>query len=454
MENPLPITFTAPNEKYGNYSNLDLTTGTLITSQTGGVNTRYSNVSPRFGFDATIAPNTVIRGGFGINFFASDIQKAFHLLNPPYAYASGTVTYTTPLSAGIVSPTTNLSGSVVSKTSNFRDAYTEQFNLLVQRDFRGNVLTVGYVGNLGRHLLSQVPNLGVPAPSGSSMVPARPYAGLLSNVNTIQFWGGYAASNYNSLQTSFQRRFQRGFTLNANYTLAHTMGDVNETNDAQAGYGLLPSQIGTYDYGNGIIDVRHRIAVTADYQIPFSHGAPHWAQSVFGGWQINALSFWQTGLPIPIVSSVTQTTNSTGQALAYINLPTITTDRPNRIGNPALSHPTISQFFNVSDFVRQPIGTAGNAGVNQVYGPHQRRTDLSFLKAFPIYEQFRGEFRAEAFNISNTPNFAAPGGTITGFTQNAAGQFIANNAGGFGVITATSPGSAARQFQFALKVYF
>jgi Carboxypeptidase regulatory-like domain/TonB dependent receptor len=450
--------YSAPSEENGNNADINLTTGKLVISPTAGVGTRYSNVAPRFGFAATVLPNTVVRGGYGITFFASDVQTAFNLLNPPYSYSSGTVTSKTPLSQGIASPAapsaTALAGQLTAKPFNFHDAYVEQFNLLLQRDFNGNVFTVGYVGSLGRHLLSEIPNFNLPAPSGSSVVPSQPFADVLPNVNTIDYWGDFASSSYNSLQASFQRRFRQGLAFNANYTWAHALDDEDDQGDQEVGYGLEPTKASTYDYGNSYLDVRHHIAVTANYEIPFANHSGRLMKGIFAGWQANVLSFWQTGLPFSITSAVTQTANSTGNALAYTNLNYVTVDRPNRIANPVLSNSSPNLFFNVAAFARQPIGTAGDAGRNILYGPHQRRTDLSLSKSFPIYERVTGLFRVEAFNISNTPDFSPPGSQITAYQENANGRYVATTAGGFGVITAITPSSFGRELQFVMKIRF
>ncbi|NUQ28752.1 MAG: TonB-dependent receptor [Acidobacteriaceae bacterium] len=448
--------FSAPNEKDGYFSNLDLNTLTLVTNQTGGIKTNYANIAPRIGFAESITPTFVIRGGFGLTFYANDIQNAFYLQNPPYSFATGTLTSTTALSSGVAaapasSSTTALSGAVWSKPFGYRNAYVEQFNLLMQKDLRGNVVTIGYVGELGRHLNAQIPNINLPAPSGSATVPGLVYASQLPNVNTIQYFGSFAASNYHSLQTSFERRLSHGLTINGNYTFAHTLDNTNnQGTEGDAGYGLQPAKVSTYDYGNSTLDVRHRIAVTANYAIPF-RSANRITQAALGNWQVNALSFWQTGTPFAITSAVTQ------NGRAYINLPTVTVDRPDLIGNPFLDHPTpITGFLNPAAFARQAIGTAGNAGRNIMHGPHQRRTDLSLFKSFPIRDTLNLQLRAECFNISNTPNFALPNGQISSYsaTPDANGRYVATAAGNFGISTSTATGSAARQFQFAAKITF
>lgn len=128
---------------------------------------------------------------------------------------------------------------------------------------------------------------------------------------------------------------------------------------------------------------------------------------MLGGLRFNGLGFWQTGAPLTVTSSVDQ-----ASGLATINLPTVTTDRPN-VAAHVVTNGTLTQFFNVSAFAQQPLGTAGNEGRNQYYGPHLRRGDLSLFKTIPVHERAQLELRAECINITNTPNFDRPNHTIT-----------------------------------------
>ena len=270
--------YTRPNEKYGRNSNFDLNSLSYIVNQTGGVQTEHHDFSPRFGFDATIAPGTILRGGFGLAFFAGDSAFNLVLNNQPAAYSSGVVFSPVPLSragepAAVVQSTVVPSGSLTAKQSNLADAYLEQFNLLFQKEYRGTVLSVGYVGQLGRHLFDESPNFADPAPSGPNTPNAPPpaliYAAKLTNVTGINYFGSFGSSSYHSLQISLERRISHGLTANVNYTYAHGLDDVFSQFDGDAGFGLQPSKIGTYDYGSSPIDVQSRFAGTFSYDLPF-----------------------------------------------------------------------------------------------------------------------------------------------------------------------------------------
>ena len=364
---------------------------------------------------------------------------------PPNSYSSGTQVVTrAAISAGIPAPTqssaTTLSGSISQKDRDFRTSVMEQYNLFVQQRFSRYTITIGYVGELGRHLLQSIPNIDIPAASGSSVRYPAPYASTLANVNTIQAYRPGGVSAYNSLQTSVQRQYSNGLLFNGNYTWAHGLDDVrNGGAGSTEAYGLLPNQIRQYDYSNSSIDVRQRAALTVSYELPFGKAGNGVEKFALAGWQLNSLGFWQTGIPFTVTSAV-----------AHINLPTITTDRPNVIANPNAATKALTEFFNISAFAAQPTGTAGDARRNLLYGPHQRRLDLSLFKNIELARELKMQFRVECFNITNTPNFLIPNAQVTAF--NSAG--IATSAGSFGQITQTNPGINPRQYQFAAKLVF
>ncbi len=145
-------------------------------------------------------------------------------------------------------------------------------------------------------------------------------------------------------------------------------------------------------------------------------------------------------------------TDSTTQAngLARVNLPTITSDKPNVVGQVNTGGGSLTQFFNTSAFAAQPIGTLGSEARNQVFGPHLRRGDLSLFKTVPVREGVKLELRAECFNFTNTPNFAQPNAIISAYGTTG----VPSTANGFGTITSTAFGFSGRQYQFAGRFVF
>lgn len=452
--------FTPASEKDGKNSRFDLPTLRIVTGKTAGAQTDYSNINPRFGFAFSPQAGFVIRGGFGISHFADDLVQALILANPPNGYQTGQVTYNTSISAGVTVPTPQSSdtsalfGAITAKPALFRHTYVEQFNLLIQKEARGTVFTAGYVGEVGRKLQQFFSNIDVAVPSGPQAAgappPPAPYAAALPNVNTIVNAADGGSSSYHSLQTSIERRLYKGLSANVNYTFAHGLDDAQNQQDGEAAYGLVPTVVNTYDYGNSFTDVKHRFAGTFTYVLPFGTSGSHLHKLLAGGYQINGLGFWQTGTPITISSTYTQ------NGRAQINTSSsVTADRPSRGLGDIYAHRG-TNFLNPGAFVRQPLGTAGNVGRNQFRGPRLRRGDLSVFKTVPIHESLSAQFRIECFNITNTPNFSQPNSVVSAYsaTPDANGNYEATTASSFGQIVTTATGASARQLQFALRLVF
>jgi hypothetical protein len=478
------------SEAHNRYANFEYNTATnngaiILGSQDPhiGVNTNYKDFAPRVGFSQSLGKSTVVRGGFGISFYPLAVQNQIQAANPPYDYSASCSlpscyfflswpTIPTPTA----SSTTNLSGNLTYLPKNFNTAYLQQFNLTVQRQIGANVITLGGVGELGRHQLFQpyinIPNPNGPYPNdatqGPSAAPALLTTATLPNVQQITADLPSATSNYYALQAIFARRFTEGLSLNVNYTLAHGLSDAIS---GSAG-GTATGQIATdphYDYGNSAVDIRSRFSANWNYKLPFGEKATGTKALLLKGWESNFIIFWQSGNPFGVVDSFT---NQNG--LTQINLPTISasnggTDRPNVV--PGKSYRTSggsnSNWLNFAAFTPQPAGTAGNERNDALYGPHTRRADMSVFKNFNVTEKISSQFRAEVYNISNTPNFPGPGNTISAWApgpEHTATTPISKvgllpgdvptSAGGFGVINSTTANVNPRQFQFAMKLLF
>ncbi len=487
-------------------TNFDPTTGTLmIANQNGinsyaGLNPTWSNVGPRIGFALTPAPGTVLRGGFGMSYFqgnytsnssekaqpyVSDYQcnNGSCLVNPTTGVAP------TRLSDGLPAPApsdaahpTGSINDVMNK--GFRTSYLEQFNLGVEKSFGANVLAVTYVGELGRHLAQITNDQNAPGLISNTNLEAlarqnevststqynnlRPYKNFpqLAGVTQIGQFTSTGASSYHALQVSLTRRATAGLTLGANYTYAHNLDNVlsysNEVND---GYGTVPALLSSLEYGNSDLDLRNRLNFTADYALPFGKNLTGIKAIVGKGWEANTLLVWQSGLPFTVLENngVTSTNNASQN-----------TTRPNQLRKASMGGGSIGNFFDTTAFQPQASGTLGNEARNSMFGPHYRHVDFSVFKQFPIYRESTLEFRAEAFNIINTTNFANPNATLqvasnqlnvtdypnSGVTPNADGTITVPGdaytvqGSTFGQITAPSANYNPRQIQFALKYQF
>ena len=467
--------FTPITETSNHLSTFDPATDTILQAGVGGVSrsvgiaTDYSNVAPRIGFADSITPKTVIRGGFGLS-FSPYAQIVAYVGDPPYNFTYAptafSVTLSTPYPVPTASSTTALSGSLNVLPHNLRSQYVEQFSLNVQQEIGENVLTVAYVGSLGRHI-GQALNINSPPLTNSkSYVSLEPFRAALPNVNTITELVPGGVSNYNALQLIGERRTSRGLTLSANYTYARNLGNVTAYSDngLPQGNGIVPSSSSTLDYGNSDLDIRHRATGQINYKLPFAADRNGVVGVLAKGWQVNAIEVWQTGTAFTIADSVGQ---------AYPGNPA---DRPNVIGNPlggscpgGVAIGSLNCFFNTSAFQQQKLGTLGVLKTdtttpvgtigryveerNQLYGPHFRHLDLSLFKEWKLMDRYTLQFRAESFNLTNTPNFAQPISTISAVDATGTALPAATD-GGFGTINATRAFANARLLQFAVRLTF
>lgn len=430
--------FTPFTEEDNQLANLDLVTGRILVagrdgvSRTAGVKTDYSNIAPRFGFAATLPGNMVARGGWGLTYFPGNIASFSYMKNAPFTSTYGPVVSVgasnglpslrlsdglPPVVPGDISPA-GLTGTIRAVDVDFKSTRVQQFNILLEKELGGNVFSAGYVGSRGtRVALANIPNVNL-APVGPGAVqPRRAYSSILPNLSAIALVKSGFESEYNALQLVFQRRYRAGLTFNTHYTLSHT------TQTAPA-----PWDVNIIERFDWDIDVRHRWVMTANYELPWGKSLEGLAGGLVAGWQVNAVAFWNSGLPFDVTNGAPRS-NTGGN------------DRPNLTGDPNLpgSERTLQRWFNTAAFTAQPQFTAGNTPRNVLHGPSQRRLDLSLFKDFRVGGDARIQVRAEIYNLTNTANFANPDGRF--------------GTPAFGTISSTG-NSIARQMQFAAKLIF
>lgn len=422
-----------------NISQFDPVTAKILvagtnSSDTTNINTDYRSFAPRLGFAANIRTGTVVRGGFGLVFFRDNTGPSVPFANAPfvttYSPANLSVTNLTSLPLPVPSSTTNLSGALRGMDFNYRNSFIEQASFNVEQEFHSFVMTLAYVGEWG-HKLRTTPdrNLALPSPITSpSYTTRRPFYNQYPLVTSINHIESNGFSNFNSLQATLQRNLGGGFYLNANYTWEKAMGDVQGYSAGGLYTSAEPSQMATLEYGLSELDIQQRFALMLNYKLPFGQKLTGVKAVLAKGWQFNAIDEWQTGMPFTVSNSVAQ--SNTG----------VSSDRPDQIANPILAHPTNSQWFNTAAFRWQKTGTIGSERRNMLFGPHYRHFDPSVFKTFALTEHTNLEFRVEAYNLSNTPNFGQPGATFPSTT--------------FGVINSVSTNSTPRELQGSLRLSF
>jgi len=448
---------------------------------TAGVKSYWTNFEPRFGFAVTPRAGFVVRGGFGMSRYAQDYASgSMNLYNPPFVPLNldcfpqtGTGASACPAGSGklfqgappVTIPVINnqLPGTVGAHATDYPQAYIMQWNTTIQKQFGANVVSVGYVGQVARHL-QYAPNINIPPPSqaGPGIYNPRVFAGVMPNLASINYYTATGASEYNAAQLSFERRYAKGLTANVNYTFARSLTNISDggTTGAATVGAILPNNR-SYDWGNSDIGIKHRISFRVNYELPFGKAGSRMTKLALGGWQANLLAFYQSGVPFTVLDTATPVPSNVS------NL--VTADRPNVVAGVSYvpANQNYNNWINVNAFTPQPVGTVGDEMRAQLYGPHQRSADFSLFKDFRLREAMKLQFRAEVYNITNTENFGQPNINITKWSStpytNAAGKQLATGgpgatpilgAGGFGQITGSNLALNPRQFQFALKLIF
>jgi hypothetical protein len=397
------------------------------------VHTDYNNFAPRVGLAYQATPRTVIRSGFGV-FYGRDedlgVQRRLPN-NPPFITSATFVgDQTNPaflLRNGFpANALDQASGStdVNNFPFNFPIPYVIQWNLNVERDLGRNfVAQVGYTGSEA-HKLPGVLNENQPFPGTGNVNARRPYQGF----GNIQSYNPYINSKYDALIAKLERRFAKGMTLLAAYTYAHSIDGGANNNDAND---PAPEDVRNLKLqkGSSNFDIRQRFVLSGLYALPFgkSKGA---LPAFVRDWQLSGIFSAQTGQPFTVTSS----TDPTGTNI---------TEHPNRLRDGSLpsDQRDPSHWFDPTAFVVPTCPCFGNSGRNILRGPGLVNVDLGITRDFNFHERFRLQFRGEAFNLFNHPNFGIPAGTA---------MQIGNPQVGI-IGTVVNP---ERQIQVAMKLYF
>ena len=448
--------FSRYSEVNDQWANFDPITGKLLiagfnSDSNVGVDGDFNNFAPRFGFAYRARPGTVVRGGFGVFYNPSGAgslllrrhrQLPFGPINtvdinqfdashprvqdglPPIPPLDFDTAANTPF------------GSLLTVPADFKNAYVMQYTLQVQQTLPGNMVAkVGYVGNLSRSLDSNY-NFNQPVPGPGAPAPRRPLRDIAPDVINATYNATDGRGNYNALQASLERRFSSGFSFLTAYTYAHAIDNVPNAFGG-ASNGPVPQDIRNRnaERSSSGFDIRHRFTQSMNYELPIGRGRAvnldsGVANALIGGWQTNLILTLQTGLPFtPTLRN--SVSNSGGS-------------RPDVLGDPAIDSPTPDLWFNTSlnepgaVFGTPELFTFGNGGRNILTGPGRVNFDASLFKNFPITERASLQFRAEFFNLFNTPQFALPNSSIGN-----------PNAG-----TITSTVGNERQIQFGLRLGF
>jgi hypothetical protein len=329
-----------------------------------------------------------------------------------------------------------------------------QWSFDIQRQLPwSTILTVGYVGSKTSNLDNTVPNFNSPDPSPDTDINRRrPYQAYVSagegNVprllNDIRYLDSYANSSYHGLQVQAQKRYSHGVTLGLAYTYSKSLGEGYGRNDpagdVQSTYqNPRDRRSDRTRYG---FDITHSAVANFVYDLPFLRGSGGLVKTIFGGWQASGIVTLRTGLPF----SVSGGNLNTG----------VSSTRPDRIADGRLgSDAARALWYDPTAFRRTDCNIPnrldlchyGNAGNGILVSPGTKMVDLSIAKNWVFRERARLQFRGEAFNALNTPQFGTPNGL-----SYAGLDSVVPDAPRVGEIRSLR--QPMRIFQVALKLYF
>jgi len=428
----------------------DVATRSLVPVGTNGVprsgfDPDRNNFAPRVGFAWTIGEDqaTVLRGGYGVYYDQSPLAPAEALyFNAPFF--DNSIFFPLPgLPLSLNDPFPSffpfaLPDSALAIQRDLRTGYMQHWNLNVERQIgeRG-VLEVAYVGSKGTKLLTA---RDINQPQPSALPPGLPFVPRPDpRFDDVDLLESRANSSYNALQTRFQQRLARGFTALASYTWSKSIDDASNF-FSSAGDPNFPQN--SFDVaaerGRSNFDVRHRLSVSYSWALPFGKSRRYlddngWLSTVLTGWETYGIVTVQSGRPFTVALLPEIDNSGTGRSILGFG----NNDRPNVVGNPELSNSTTSQWFNTSAFAFPAPGSFGNAGRNILNGPGFQNVNVSLMKNTALSERLNLQFRAEAFNLFNHPNFNLPDNFLGSPT--------------FGRITSARD---PRHIQFGLKLLF
>lgn len=433
---------------------------------------------PRLGIAYRFDDKTVVRAGYAViwieqagittpftipqfPFIQTVSQRTLDNINPAFVLSSGPSVAPIPLT-----PDAGIGQGVFTVDRDLGSGYAQQWNFAVQRELMKNmVVEFAYAGSkithvgipdtninqltaeqlaLGPALLTRVPNpfFGQIPRSSSLGDPTIPLAQLLKPfpqfTNVTFYRNNVGNTNYNALQAKLEQRFAHGLSFLVSYTRSKLIDEASSVFDAS----ILTGPIANFPVADSFSRQLERDLSTGDipnvfvtcftYDLQIGKGKTFnpegIAGTILGDWELAGVITLQSGIPL----AVTQATNF--NAFAGFG-----TQRPNLVADPNLSSEdrTTGRFFNTTAFTIAPQFTIGNSSRNPVRGPQYRNADVALIKRTYIDEVRNIEFRAEVFNLTNTPPLGAPN--------------VVLGSAGFGSITAAGD---PRVIQFGLKLNF
>jgi outer membrane receptor protein involved in Fe transport len=382
----------------------------------GGHPTLWRNVAPRLAMAWSLNQKTSIRTAYG-RFY--DTARFFNfpktlVFTPPYSVSRTTndVQFSDPY-AGKNNPFPYLPPQtpqelasyqfsrpvrVTSYPHDFSSGYAQQWNVSIQRELIGDlVLSAAYVGTKADDL-----------PTTRQINPARYVPGatlatrqqnrLYPQFESISSFDPIGKSRYNGLELSAKKRFSRGYSILASYTLSKARDNASADDGFSAQDQLDPNDT----WGLADTDQRHRVVASFMWELPSPQAGA--AKAVLGDWQFNGIITVSSGTPFSLSSGRDAALNFNTTRASVVGDPNLAADRSRA--------ELIQRYYNADAFVIPATGTLGNTPRNFLIGPGARNVDLSLFRTFVVRKDFNVQARVEAFNAFNFVNLGNPRSNI------------------------------------------
>jgi len=401
------------------------------TPNNAGISFGKGMIVPRLGAAYRLNNKTVVRLGFGISqdpipnnlIYMLQTYPAIILqaLAGPNSYSAGGCLNTSSyvplggcLTNGIPAvPFPNITTGVISLPStvstytlptNFRSPYFYSDNLSVQHDFgRGITADVGYVGTREVRAVTNLNINAAPVGTGTAGRPLNIAHGQNADIFVTQ---PFASVIYHGLQAKLNAQMSRDLQAGIIYTRSRA---IDLTDNSEYG-GTLFSDPAYYARNRSVAgyDRPNNLRIWTSMAAPFGrgqkylqHGAAAW---LAGGWKLNTVVSKLSGLPMTISASGTSL-NAPGSGQVADQVKSSVAIKG--------AHSPGHVYFDTSAFVPVTAVRYGTASRNSVRGPGYFDLDASLFRAFPIWKELEFQFRAEAFNVTNTPQFGNPGTNVS-----------------------------------------
>lgn len=432
-----------------------------------GITVSKKLLAPRLGFAYRLNDQTVIRSGYGITFNPMVLSRPLRGLYPSTIAASwvapsqydyygqfsqGIPDVPTPdISTGIVTlPATVNMGPRSPYSGRLNRGYIQSWNFTIERKLPEEfLLSVGYVGNQTVHqFLDRDINAATYIGGGPT---SRPLYAKHGRLIQALMWDGWASANYHSLQVALNKNFSRGLFMKGAYTWSKAISLADDDGWQALPLTNMPSALKRNRSVTGY-DRTHMFVMSWVYEMPWGKGQKYalsgFADQVLGGWRVNGIFSDYSGTPFT-VSASTVSLNTPGSSQTADQIGEVKV-----IGDVGAG----TQYIDVTSF-RDPnfqrpsnLYRFGSMGRNSLRGPGFVKLDLAVFKDFKVYERFTLQFKAEAFNATNTPRFNNPASNVSNMTVNSSTGAITNT-NNFMAITSDFSGQE-RKFRFGLRLSF